>query len=318
MAEYAMDYSKDNSEVIAMQEKYKTGEITGDEWAMFILNFLYNLVSYCIKENHLTAYAEYDDLHQLAALAVLKVLPLYDAKKATPATYFLPYIIEGMRGNKKDGIKGAQKGEGTTEYYTKIARKLNTAARELGKASYSDFMGHPEILAQYTGESLETVKKAMKYDSTITNSFEAVSENHNLGGTGADPVTIVLQKELHDNVHGAMQDNLTSFDMFLAQETFMSGEPVSTTTIVRKLTKMTPAERRESFGDDEVATKTKFNGIYIERRKSRIRLVLGNDSRIRNYAPVREQIVKECDNSTQAADEDLFNAFNNGDFDEAS
>ena len=117
-----------------------------------------------------------------------------------------------------------------------------------------------------------------------------------------------IQNEESEDVREAIA-TVTSFERYLIENVLMSEAPMSNRGIVLYLKEDGHAKQ---FADDEVSSKAKITGNYIEKRINAVKLELASNMKIKKHMPAREQFILEVD-AEQALDADIANAAELGD-----
>lgn len=302
---YDEDYSKDNSDVIAMYDAVKAGTKTQDDWKVFMIEYLENYVKSLIRQMHMTANADYEDLMSAAFEKILINIPKYDPRKSRPATFFKGYIMEALGNEQKTGNK----------HYEKQKRILNKAAQAHGYADCMDpfLIQHPHLLTKFTDGkvALKTVTETQKYlTAGACESFEALTENHEFESPFKDPATIMIHDERKKDI-AQVVNSRTSFEQFVIANCWLNEDSTMTNRGIMKY--LSQIDMAEVFADDEISKRKKINSSYLDKRILLLRRSLAVDPKIKRHVTIRETLLSTVDSTEQASMDDLNRAFDIGD-----
>ena len=299
---------KDNSEVIAMQEKYEAGQITKDAFILYMIDKLRGYYESLYRECHMAGIIEHEDYVQTCMEVVVRDISKYDARKAAPTTFFKNQFLEAFNRLQKDS------GGTQSRHYEKQKKLLNKVAQEYGYSDMNDPRLTPEKLSKLAGAKtspLKTVIKTKEYvNSQTTVSLDEITENHNFESPFRDPAVVYLENEQKDSIASAVEAlKLTSFDEFL-RDNYIVPDDVEKLTIAGIVNHL--KAHADAHPDDEVARlpKKSFNAAYINTRVALLRKRLSDS--LRKFSPVREMNIF-LENPEQATDSDLRRAFDLGD-----
>ena len=220
-------------------DAYQAGEITWDDYQLFMLSLLKNYVKYRIKTHHRTLGAEYEDLMQAGSLAILENLKKFDPHRSSPTSFFTKHIDEKHRK-----LCAAPE---IREHYSATATKLDKVAKNWGYEGLMDPNLTADTLSILAEVSLTTVIETMKLRSITSVSLDSVTENiDTIESHFKNPEQACLDKELAEFVH-SQYDKLTDLEKFLIEKTVLSAKPTSYRTILMILK---TDEYREMFKDE--------------------------------------------------------------------
>ena len=298
---------KDNTEVIAMQDKYLAGIIDKDSWILFVAAKIKGYYESLYRLNHMAGYVEHEDYEQQCLEMICKKIDKYDARKSTLTTFFKTKFLEAFNTVQKDS------GKANSRHYEKQIKYLTRVAQQYGYDGILDPRLTPEKLSKLAGSkehSLKTVIETRKYlIGNSVSSLDDVTENHDFESPYKDPAVIYLKNEQSEEVSSAVERlHLTSFEEFLIENHIKDdGLRLKTKEVIRYL-----RDYAKDYPDDEVfgMDVRSFNSQYVNSRSSLLKQKLY--SSLKKFAPVKENNVL-IESPVLASDEDLKKAFDLGD-----
>lgn len=296
---------KENDTVVEMYNKHKKHEISDSEYQLFVIALLGNYIKGVINRNHFNSIGDYEDCMQAAIMAVIEKLPMFDPNMGSATTYFTPVIMSSLTKSVTD--------PDGSKYYHGVWADLNRTAQKSGFSGVDDpnltvHMLHAIAYSKYT---VPTIVHTIEYmHNNAVCSLEAVSDNIDVESTYENPETVQLKKERSEALKQILDKKLTSFEKWLFVEV---ANNLGGQSFRPYLAKIKDAEFRAQFTDDEVFTKEKFDGNYLQKRYNRIIERLRNNAVLQAYGTPRERAVTGIIEYEQASDDDISNAFNDGD-----
>ncbi len=243
--------SQTQDKIIEKYDALKSGDISREDWALYLCNLLENYIKKLIAVKHRTIGADYQDLIQQGYLAVCEQLDNYDPHLGMPTSYFTEFINQYT--------KDACDNSGMTKYYVGTATKLEKIAKKYGYDGITDPNLSPDTLAVLANTSLMTVLETIKFKSATLVSLEATSENFEMESTFKTPEHAALDKE-RDEFLRSQFDKLSPLEKYLLLETVLSDEPKSYRAILAAL--KTP-ELHARFEDE---LPNKVEQVYLEQK----------------------------------------------------
>ena len=276
--------------------KYRSGELSKDEWVLYLNGVLTNYMKYIIRKKcwHLAEDAE--DLLSQGTLAIVEYADKYNPARATPTSYFTRYIEQYMR----EGMKKTM-----TKHYSTAAKKMDKVLRTFGYSGIDDPKLSPEKISILTDLSVKTVKKTMEQVQISVASLSSTSENFETSAVREgfqNPEKIFLEKEEKELLIDQL-DKCSRLEQYLLGEIILSTEPKSYRQVLIEL--KDPELGLDKEFEDELPKK--LNQLFLEQKVSHaLRKIAYSQAAKRLYQ--REQPFEYV----QASEEDILAAIEVG------
>jgi DNA-directed RNA polymerase specialized sigma subunit len=302
MTKKEIEEAYESGKVVSMYDKYHAGEISRNEWVLFLIDLLENYIKEQIRLKHRTMSADYEDLLQEGYCAIVAMADAYDPHRGKATSFFVDYINQYTRA--------ALNNEGMTSHYVAAASKMDKAAKMYGYEGCTDQRLTPDTLAILADLPLATVLETLKCKSRQFISIEACEGDNWVAGEDdsvsyRNPEETFFENETKKVVQEQLA-KLSPLEKYLLDNTVLSDNPKS----YRKLTEI--LRKKENFARFESElpkTLTKVNQVFLEQKTNSALRKLKYSAPLQKlfYMPKEDNF----DIIEQATDEDIAEAFEN-------
>ena len=262
-----------NAEIIKQYDAFKAGDITKDEWTLFMCDELENFIKSRMNSNHRLTSGEFEDMMQAGKMAVVANIDRYDPHKSAPTSFFVDHIDEFQRK--------ACNYEGANTYTRNVLMQVEKVAKSLGvEADRVDL----NYVSKVTKIGTKTLKKAMEHRKTRV----SLEDLHNVSGA-ENPEKTYFRREESKYIQRIVE-KCTPLEQFLLSMTIMGDNRLTLAKTVKLLKK---DEYRVRFGEEIRGSKITEN--MLEQRISKVLRKLRNDpdfDRFIDRSEYRQELVE--------------------------
>lgn len=239
---------------ISFYHDYLDNKKSGQEWALYLIQHLERYIISIIRKDHRLAdkKAEYEDLYQAGAEAVIRKYRTYNPEKSRPTTYFSGEIRDSMR---TISISNSM----TSVHYVKKLKELEGSLRKQGYDGVSDPGATIEVMTRVSGMSGRVVQNILKYTGT---KIYSLSDFDTEISSGFSVDLEVIQKERRMFLYREIK-KCTTLEQYLILNSCKE-KPEKYSSIVKKI--QSDMRFRSLFNELDKMTDALITPIFLKKK----------------------------------------------------
>jgi DNA-directed RNA polymerase specialized sigma24 family protein len=257
----------DAEAVRAKYDAYKTGMLTYDDYATYIVDYISKYVYSKVHKKGVDL-SKFEDVAQQCMLRIVEKIPKYDPYIASPTSYFDPYIDQGVREETNPNYMA-------TKHYQNLIIDMNKAIQatpkfaELGIVDCLDERVRTEELHDLLGgkHALTSLEAARAAASRAIVNIDETHENTIESTDYVNPLTAIIQNEESERIYNVISE-LSPLSQFICQAFLLAEHPYSKKKVLEYL--KTPEAQQRFPGE----IPNKVNLKDIEGKISRVKITL--------------------------------------------